>query len=64
MKKAFPNSTRTNRERRVRYCFLRQSGFSRETARKLGTWRDEFVYIFIEWLMKLEKQGVPIYDSM
>lgn len=36
----FVNENRTNQERRVRYCFLRNSGFSRKQTRIINSFRD------------------------
>ena len=49
----FPNLTRTNAQRRVRYCFLRQIGLSRTTARALEGWRDINQARFLEHLNEL-----------
>jgi hypothetical protein len=44
----FPNYLRTKNERRVRECFLRQSGFQRSITHRVVNWRDSRIIMFLE----------------
>lgn len=74
-KKIFVNQRRSNRERRVRYCFLRQLNLNRNTVRSIvGSF--DFIKIDIEGYeetllkhmniltkpMIIETHGIPLYN--
>jgi hypothetical protein len=48
----FPNFLRTKEQRRVRYCFLRQSGLPHLVAERVVAFRDSKQIQFLENLNK------------
>ena len=49
------NSTRTKQQRKVRYCFLRQSGFNRNLTRSIVGRRDTKIILSIQCIGEFKK---------
>lgn len=47
-KHPFPNTLRTKEQRKVRICFLRQSGLSHLLAESVSSWRDTKQILFLK----------------